>query len=86
MKGEGYRLIQTKIDDTDSFSFAAEGQAENPRTCSVAKGQGRSVASGKSCQTEISYWNKTAHAYVTDKININGNHCDKLISVSVNLS
>ncbi len=80
-QGTTYKMIQTNINDGERFAFAAEGQAENPVTFSVAKGEGRKVASGNVCDTEISYWSKQAKAYVTDRKAVDGKACDRLLSL-----
>jgi hypothetical protein len=81
LQGITYKMIQTNINDGERFAFAAEGQSENPLTFSVSTGEGRKVASGGSCVTEISYWSKKAKAYVTDKKDIAGKNCERMISL-----
>ena len=75
-------MMQTTINDGERFAFAAEGQAENPLTLAVTRGEGRQVASDASvCETEISYWNKKSKSYVTDRQSLTGKSCDRLISL-----
>jgi hypothetical protein len=81
LQGVAYKMIQTNINDGERFAFAAEGQPENPLTFSVAKGEGRKVASGTNCVTEISYWNKRSKSYVTDKIDVAGKECERVLSL-----
>lgn len=81
IQGVSYQMAQTTLNDGERFAFAAEGQAENPVTFSVHKGEGRGTASGTSCSTEISYWNKKSKSYVTNSKNVNGKSCERLISV-----
>lgn len=79
--GTQYQMVQTKIDDGERFAFAAEGQAENPLTFAVTKGEGRSVASGNSCDAEISYWSKRSKSYVTERKSLAGKPCERLLSL-----
>jgi hypothetical protein len=65
----------------ERFAFAAEGQAENPLTFSVTAGEGRRVASGSACDTEISYWNKKAKSYVTEQKAFDGKACERMMSL-----
>lgn len=81
LQGVAYKMIQTNINDGERFAFAAEGQPENPLTFSVAKGEGRNVASSANCVTEISYWNKRSKSYVTDKKDITGKECERVLSL-----
>lgn len=81
LQGTQYQMVQTKIDDGERFAFAAEGQAENPLTFAVTKSEGRSVASGKSCDAEISYWSKSAKSYVTERRSFNGKPCERMLSL-----
>ncbi len=81
LQGTQYQMVQTKIDDGERFAFAAEGQAENPLTFAVTKSQGRSVASGKSCDAEISYWSKSAKSYVTERKSISGKPCERMLGL-----
>ncbi len=81
LQGTQYQMVQTKIDDGERFAFAAEGQAENPLTFAVTKGEGRNVASGESCTTEISYWSKTAKSYVTERKSVNGKNCLRMLGL-----
>lgn len=83
LQGTAYRMVQTRINDGERFAFAAEGQAENPLTLSVSRGEGRAVASGNTanCDAEISYWSKKAKAYVTDRASIKGKSCDRMIDL-----
>ncbi|RZA07524.1 MAG: hypothetical protein EOP11_07445 [Proteobacteria bacterium] len=81
--GTAYRMVQTRINDGERFAFAAEGQAENPLTFSVARGEGRTVASSENeaCETEISYWSKKTKSYVTDRTTVKGKNCQRMISL-----
>jgi hypothetical protein len=83
LQGTQYQMVQTKIDDGERFAFAAEGQAENPLTFAVTKGEGRKVASGSSeaCTAEISYWSKSAKSYVTDHKAVQGKSCARMLSL-----
>lgn len=82
IQGVTYKMIQTTINDGERFAFAAEGQAENPLTLAVSRGEGRNVASSNSvCDTEISYWNKKSKAYVTDRQVVSGKSCERLLSL-----
>lgn len=81
LQGSQYRMVQTKIDDGERFAFAAEGQAENPVTFAVTKGEGRSVASGEACAVEISYWSKHAKSYVTDRQTLEGKRCERMLKL-----
>lgn len=81
LQGVAYKMVQTTINDGERFAFAAEGQAENPLTFSVYRGEGRKVASGAACTTEISYWNKKSKAYVTEQKSLEGNACDRMLSL-----
>lgn len=81
LQGIQYQMVQTKIDDGERFAFAAEGQAENPVTFAVTKSEGRNVASGKSCDAEISYWSKSAKAYVTERKSISGKPCERMLGL-----
>ncbi len=80
IQGTSYKMVQTKINDGERFAFAAEGQAENPITFSVTKGEGRKVAS-LACDTEISFWNKTSNAYETNRKQIQGKSCERLLNL-----
>lgn len=81
LQGTPYSMVQTKLDDGGRFAFAAEGQAENPLTFAVTKGEGRSVASGDGCTTEISYWSKTAKSYVTERKTVWGKSCARMLEL-----
>jgi len=83
LQGVTYKMIQTTINDGERFAFAAEGQAENPLTLAVSRGEGRSVASGAAadCSTEISYWNKRSKAYVTESRMVTGKSCERMLSL-----
>jgi hypothetical protein len=81
LQGTPYSMVQTKLDDGGRFAFAAEGQAENPLTFAVTKGEGRSVASGDSCTTEISYWSKNAKSYVTERKAVAGKSCARMLGL-----
>jgi hypothetical protein len=84
VQGTQYQMVQTKIDDGERFAFAAEGQAENPVTFAVTKGEGRSVASGATadtCATEISFWSKTAKSYVTERKDVAGKSCARMLGL-----
>ena len=81
VNGMQYQMVQTKIDDGERFAFAAEGQAENPLTFAVTKGEGRNVASGKSCDAEISYWSKRSKSYVTERKSLNGKSCERMLTL-----
>jgi len=81
LQGTQYQMVQTKIDDGERFAFAAEGQAENPLTFAVTKSEGRNVASGKTCDAEISYWSKNAKSYVTERKSINGKPCERMMGL-----
>lgn len=81
LQGIQYQMVQTKIDDGERFAFAAEGQAENPLTLAVTRAEGRSVASGKSCNTEISYWSKNAKSYVTERVSVQGKSCERMLGL-----
>lgn len=82
LQGTQYQMVQTQIDDGERFAFAAKGQAENPITFSVNKGEGRGVASGStSCTAEISYWNKSAKAYKTERKSVQGKDCTAMITL-----
>jgi len=81
LQGTQYQMVQTRIDDGKRFAFAAAGQAENPLTFAVTKSEGRNVASGKSCDTEISYWNKSSKSYVTERKSISGKSCDRMLGL-----
>ena len=81
LQGTQYQMVQTKIDDGERFAFAAEGQAENPLTFAVTKGEGRSVASGDACTTEISYWSKSAKSYVTERKALAGKTCARMLGL-----
>ena len=81
LQGTQYQMAQTKIDDGERFAFAAEGQAENPLTFAVTKSEGRNVASGKSCDAEISYWSKSAKSYVTERKTVSGKPCERMLGL-----
>lgn len=81
LQGVTYKMVQTTINDGERFAFAAEGQAENPLTFSVYRGEGRKVASGTLCTTEISYWNKKSKSYVTEQKSVNGQPCDRMLTL-----
>lgn len=81
VQGTSYKMVQTKINDGERFAFAAEGQAENPVTFSIVGGEGRQVASAGSCESEISYWNKKAKSYVTERKTVTGKQCSHLLSL-----
>lgn len=81
VNGTQYQMVQTKIDDGERFAFAAEGQAENPVTFAVTRGEGRNVASGDACATEISYWSKSAKSYVTERKAVTGKPCARLLGL-----
>jgi hypothetical protein len=83
LQGTHFQMVQTKIDDGERFAFAAEGQAENPLTFSVTRGEGRTVASGTSnkCVAEISFWNKRSKSYVTEHKAVEGKPCERLLSL-----
>jgi hypothetical protein len=81
VSGTQYQMVQTRIDDGERFAFAAEGQAENPVTFAVTKGEGRNVASGDACATEISYWSKTAKSYVTERKSVTGKSCARMLGL-----
>ena len=83
VQGTQYQMVQTKIGDGERFAFAAEGQAENPVTFSVTKGEGRNVASsgGDACTTEISFWSKTAKSYVTERKPVTGTACAHMLAL-----
>jgi hypothetical protein len=82
VQGTTYQMVQTKINDGERFAFAAEGQAENPVTFSVVKGDdsGRKVAS-ESCESEISYWNKKSKSYVTERKTVMGKSCESMLAL-----
>lgn len=89
LQGTQYQMVQTKIDDGERFAFAAEHQTENPLTFAITKGEGRNVASGDgskgasgdSCATEISYWSKNAKSYVTERKNVTGKACSRMLQL-----
>jgi hypothetical protein len=89
LQGTQYQMVQTKIDDGERFAFAAENQTENPLTFAVTKGEGRQVASGGglegdhsySCTTEISYWSKSAKAYLTERKSVSGKPCSRMLQL-----
>jgi hypothetical protein len=81
LQGTQYRMVQTRIDDGERFAFAAEGQAENPLTFAVTKGEGRQVASEDVCTTEISYWSKSAKSYVTERKALQGKNCVRMLGL-----
>jgi hypothetical protein len=81
IQGTQYQMVQTKLDDGERFAFAAEGQAENPITFAVTKGEGRHVASGDACATEISYWSKSAKSYVTERKSVTGKSCARMLGL-----
>ena len=81
LQGVTYKMVQTTINDGERFAFAAEGQAENPLTLAVSRGEGRKVASGNVCDTEISYWNKKSKSYVTDRSAVSGVSCERLLAL-----
>ncbi len=81
LQGIQYQMVQTRIDDGERFAFAAEGQAENPLTFAITKGEGRNVASGDVCATEISYWSKSAKSYVTERKALQGKNCVRMLSL-----
>ena len=81
LQGTQYQMVQTKIDDGERFAFAAEGQAENPLTFAVTKGEGRNVASGDACTTEISYWSSSSKSYVTERKSIAGKSCTRMLGL-----
>ncbi|HEY8279555.1 MAG TPA: hypothetical protein VIH99_08030 [Bdellovibrionota bacterium] len=81
LQGTQYQMVQTKIDDGERFAFAAEGQAENPLTFAVTRAEGRNVASGESCDAEISYWSKNSKAYVTEKKALAGKSCVRMMGL-----
>ena len=81
LQGTSYQMVQTKIDDGERFAFAAEGQAENPLTFAVSKGEGRNVASGEACAVEISYWSNSVKSYVTDHKAVKGKNCSRMLSL-----
>lgn len=81
LQGVTYKMVQTTINDGERFAFAAEGQSENPLTLAVSRGEGRKVASGSVCDTEISYWNKKSKTYVTDRNAVSGGSCERLLSL-----
>ncbi|MGZ3704091.1 MAG: hypothetical protein ACXWP1_01060 [Bdellovibrionota bacterium] len=81
LQGTQYQMVQTKIDDGERFAFAAEGQADNPLTFAVTKGEGRNVASGDTCTTEISYWSKSAKSYVTEHKALTGKSCARMLGL-----
>jgi hypothetical protein len=84
VQGTQYQLVQTGLGDGDRYAFAAEGQSENPITFSVSRGDGRSVASGKpaaSCGTEISYWSDSAKSYMTERKDVTGKSCERMLGL-----
>jgi len=81
LQGVQYQMVQTKIDDGERFAFATEGQAENPLTFAVTKSEGRNVASGMSCDAEISYWSKSAKSYVTERKSVSGKPCERMLGL-----
>lgn len=84
LQGQSYTMVQTRINDGDRFAFAAEGQAENPLTFAVAKAEGREVASegpNASCDTDISYWDKSNKAYVAKRISVKGKACERMLTL-----
>lgn len=81
LDGTTYEMIQTRINDGERFAFAAAGQADNPLTFAVMRGDSRKLASGEVCETEISYWRKSKNAYVTDKVQVKGKNCSRLLSL-----
>lgn len=82
LQGTQYQMVQTKIDDGERFAFAAEeGQAENPLTFAVTRGEGRNVASGEACTVEISYWSKSAKSYVTERKALQGKNCQRMLGL-----
>ena len=83
VQGVSYKMIQTRIDEGERFAFAAEGQAENPVTFSVLRGDGRGVASSgpAACGIEIAYWNKKSKSYATENKSFSGKACERLLSL-----
>lgn len=81
VQGTDFKMVQTRINDGERYAFAAEGQAENPVTFSVMRAEGRGVASGQLCETEISYWNKKSKTYVTEQSQIKGKTCEHLLDL-----
>jgi hypothetical protein len=81
LQGVSYKMVQTTINDGERFAFAAEGQAENPLTLAVSQGEGRNVASGTVCETEISYWNRKTKSYVTEHKEVSGHPCERLLGL-----
>ncbi len=84
LQGTQYQMVQTKIDDGERFAFAAEGQSENPLTFSVTKGEGRSLSSSGAndrCTAEISYWNKRSKSYVSERKELSGKPCERLLGL-----
>jgi hypothetical protein len=80
-QGASYKMVQARISDGERFAFAAEGLGENPVIFSVARGEGRNVASGTVCDTEISFWNKRTNRYVTERRSVGGERCARMLSV-----
>ena len=80
LQGETYPMLQPSIGGGDTYAFAAQGQAENPVTLSIAKDTGRVVASGVQCEAELSYWNVKTHNYAKDTIKLHGEACERVIS------
>lgn len=78
--GNTYRMVQTNVGDSDLFSFAAEGQAENPMTFSVGRMKEGRVPASVSCEAELQFWNKSTRAYQKDRTEVRGSGCESLIS------
>ena len=81
VQGTQYQMVQTKIEGSEHFSFAAQGQSENPVTLAVNRGEGRSVASGDQCSAEISFWSKKAKSYKTERKAMKGKSCKRMLGL-----
>ncbi|NUM89057.1 MAG: hypothetical protein HUU37_07630 [Bdellovibrionales bacterium] len=80
MGGSTWRMVQTNVGDSDLFSFAAEGQADNPVTFSVGRVKEGRVPASVACEAELQFWNKGDRAYQKDRAEVRGDGCEKLLS------
>lgn len=85
-----YWMVKTNLDDNDSFSFAAEGQAETPLTLTVAvtRSEERTPAQAATatpvivptaCDIELSFWDGKNKRYQKEPASIQGERCARVV-------
>lgn len=84
LDGKSYGMVQTSIDDSSNFSFAAEGQTETPITLSVSlldeeRAPAQAGAVANLCTAELSFWDSQGKRYQKDSTDLRGERCARVI-------